>query len=208
MNLKILIDISILIFFIYSYIVIENDLKTNFLSYYLLFTIFFDAYIIIYKYYKFDKPIHKCSFIFIRLLKIFSYPYIIYRFPNPFDSCDIYENYKNSTCLAMQYISMLGISVYFFFSLILCFLSVSFALNKYKSTRIRVLTVELIKNLPVSIIPPDDNICSICLEEAQENDQWKVLNCGHKFHSICIEEWLFKNANCPFCRAPQLVSGV
>ncbi len=208
MNFKFLLDVSILIFFIYCYLIIEVPLKSNFLSYYLLITIFFDSYIISYKYYKFDKPLQKCTFTLIRLIKIFSYPYIIYKFPFPYNNCDIYENYQNSTCIAMQYISLLGISVYFFFSLILCFISISFALDKYKSTRIRVLTVELIKNLPVSIIPPDDNICSICLEEAQENDQWKVLNCGHKFHDLCIDEWLFKNANCPFCRAAQLTNQV
>ena len=40
--------------------------------------------------------------------------------------------------------------------------------------------------------------CSICLENIK-NDR-KELSCGHLFHKGCIDLWLNKNTNCPYCR--------
>ncbi len=41
----------------------------------------------------------------------------------------------------------------------------------------------------------EENTCSICLEEL---NTCTTLNCGHKFHSICVNKLLVKN--CPLCR--------
>eukprot|EP00026_Physarum_polycephalum_P013119 Phypoly_transcript_13491.p1 GENE.Phypoly_transcript_13491~~Phypoly_transcript_13491.p1 ORF type:complete len:272 (+),score=22.56 Phypoly_transcript_13491:137-952(+) len=57
-------------------------------------------------------------------------------------------------------------------------------------------------------------MCPICLDDfpdlvdLPEKGPWsarreygtKVLLCGHKYHNICISEWLQRNDSCPICR--------
>jgi len=40
--------------------------------------------------------------------------------------------------------------------------------------------------------------CSICLEE---NTNYKLRVCGHKFHDECIFQWIKIKPICPLCRA-------
>lgn len=42
--------------------------------------------------------------------------------------------------------------------------------------------------------------CSICLEPIEGTSKSKTLECGHQFHSICINTWLYRVKNCPECR--------
>lgn len=42
--------------------------------------------------------------------------------------------------------------------------------------------------------------CSICLEN--DGDAWKVMECGHTFHTSCIEAWADVKSVCPECRRP------
>ena len=44
--------------------------------------------------------------------------------------------------------------------------------------------------------------CVICYEEFKKGAVLKELNCGHKFHSRCIDRWLKKSATCPLCMKP------
>ena len=44
-----------------------------------------------------------------------------------------------------------------------------------------------------------NDVCPICLDEFQEKKMIKI-NCGHLFHSQCIEQWITVNARCPVCR--------
>ena len=44
------------------------------------------------------------------------------------------------------------------------------------------------------------SICSICLEEYDNDNIISKLNCNHIFHKECIKEWFQKNNNCPNCR--------
>jgi hypothetical protein len=41
--------------------------------------------------------------------------------------------------------------------------------------------------------------CTICLLDIESNS--KKLDCGHKFHKICIKRWLSIKDNCPICRS-------
>lgn len=54
----------------------------------------------------------------------------------------------------------------------------------------------------------DDRLtCSICLEPYRINDDvsWsKSLICRHVFHRHCIEQWLMKHKECPYCRCRYL----
>ncbi|KAL3634142.1 hypothetical protein CASFOL_021196 [Castilleja foliolosa] len=42
--------------------------------------------------------------------------------------------------------------------------------------------------------------CAVCLDEFY-GDVGVLINCGHKFHVGCINEWLKEKNNCPLCRA-------
>lgn len=51
--------------------------------------------------------------------------------------------------------------------------------------------------------PPEKlETCAICLEDPQQGDTVRVLQCGHSFHRECIDRWLNKeNKACPVCKA-------
>lgn len=40
--------------------------------------------------------------------------------------------------------------------------------------------------------------CCICLDSEQH--EWTWLQCAHKFHNECLEEWLRTERRCPVCR--------
>ncbi|KAJ1298219.1 hypothetical protein BS78_01G437000 [Paspalum vaginatum] len=42
--------------------------------------------------------------------------------------------------------------------------------------------------------------CSICLDGFYDGDELIRLRCGHRFHATCLEPWLRKCADCPYCR--------
>lgn len=39
--------------------------------------------------------------------------------------------------------------------------------------------------------------CPICYEEMKT---CTTLNCGHKFHTHCINRWAEEHCTCPYCR--------
>jgi hypothetical protein len=48
-----------------------------------------------------------------------------------------------------------------------------------------------------------DNVsgeCCICCSKYMKNEEYIKLECGHLFHSGCIEEWVKYKKNCPVCR--------
>ena len=48
--------------------------------------------------------------------------------------------------------------------------------------------------------PQDKEECSICIEPMKNRNVLKQLDCGHFFHSSCIEPWLQQKRDCPICR--------
>jgi hypothetical protein len=42
--------------------------------------------------------------------------------------------------------------------------------------------------------------CSICLDGFYDGDELIRLHCGHRFHSTCLEPWVRKCSDCPYCR--------
>lgn len=49
--------------------------------------------------------------------------------------------------------------------------------------------------------------CIICMYNYQENQILRKLGCGHKFHRVCIDEWLIKSYLCPVCRTDLMGTG-
>lgn len=44
--------------------------------------------------------------------------------------------------------------------------------------------------------------CAVCLGEFEDGEWLKHLpNCGHAFHSSCIDTWFESHSNCPLCRS-------
>ena len=48
---------------------------------------------------------------------------------------------------------------------------------------------------------PADTDCSICQEHGVDANTWRVLHCGHMYHTNCIDVWLRSHVQCPICRA-------
>ncbi|XP_050217916.1 uncharacterized protein LOC126668783 [Mercurialis annua] len=53
----------------------------------------------------------------------------------------------------------------------------------------------------VSTSEEDDDVCPICLEKFEDENECVVLPCSHMFHELCLQNWLNKNTLCPICRA-------
>eukprot|EP00277_Geminigera_cryophila_P021519 CAMPEP_0179463378 /NCGR_PEP_ID=MMETSP0799-20121207/45468_1 /TAXON_ID=46947 /ORGANISM="Geminigera cryophila, Strain CCMP2564" /LENGTH=413 /DNA_ID=CAMNT_0021266649 /DNA_START=139 /DNA_END=1377 /DNA_ORIENTATION=+ len=62
--------------------------------------------------------------------------------------------------------------------------------------------MNLVRALPITQVPPlDGDVCGVCLEEEQTSAQWRLLPCGHRFHTVCVDEWLYRpDGACPTCR--------
>ncbi|XP_057957536.1 probable E3 ubiquitin-protein ligase XERICO [Malania oleifera] len=45
-------------------------------------------------------------------------------------------------------------------------------------------------------------VCAVCLEEFQAEQDVMGLSCSHKYHSNCLLPWLAKHPHCPCCRSP------
>ncbi|GMH77002.1 hypothetical protein TrRE_jg2960 [Triparma retinervis] len=54
-------------------------------------------------------------------------------------------------------------------------------------------------------ITKHDNSCSICLEAVSRGGDNRMLECGHVFHTACVNQWLAqikrgRDRVCPVCR--------
>lgn len=67
-----------------------------------------------------------------------------------------------------------------------------YAYNNYRGITLQ----KLLKNSSVYVKEKVE--CSICYEE--EDTIIRKLSCGHEFHLNCIDKWLCKKQNCPYCR--------
>ncbi|KAH7573972.1 hypothetical protein JRO89_XS03G0233600 [Xanthoceras sorbifolium] len=47
----------------------------------------------------------------------------------------------------------------------------------------------------------DDVKCSICQEEYAVGDELGRLHCQHRYHVVCVQQWLRLKNWCPICKA-------
>lgn len=71
----------------------------------------------------------------------------------------------------------------------------------------RGFSKEKIDKIPFTVFVPSNNNnnsdnekCVICQEMFTEGNKIKKLNCEHFYHQKCIDAWLSKEKNCPFCK--------
>ncbi|XP_054166521.1 E3 ubiquitin-protein ligase RNF181-like [Oppia nitens] len=77
--------------------------------------------------------------------------------------------------------------------------AVDAALNGHSGERRPPASKHFIENLPkVNDFGKDDKCC-VCLKEFTV-DQTVRVGCGHRYHRLCITEWLRLNNSCPVCR--------
>jgi len=71
----------------------------------------------------------------------------------------------------------------------------------------RGMNEQELNNLPVEkyLIPlkglEEPEVCSICIEEFQQEQDLRRLPCSHRFHQKCVDEWLKISTSCPNCKA-------
>ena len=52
----------------------------------------------------------------------------------------------------------------------------------------------------VNPLHTDDDICSICLDNLNKEQIYKLPECGHIYHTNCIMQWMRAGHNkCPYC---------
>ena len=73
-----------------------------------------------------------------------------------------------------------------------------------------VVTPNTEKDRPISIASlsnsiEENTLCAICLDNFEEGNEIRQLQCAHSFHSDCIDPWLTeKSKYCPYCKSEVL----
>ncbi len=44
--------------------------------------------------------------------------------------------------------------------------------------------------------------CSVCLNNNMNDTNSRKLDCGHTFHTLCLDRWKKRSSTCPLCRTP------
>ncbi|KAG6525790.1 hypothetical protein ZIOFF_015761 [Zingiber officinale] len=53
-----------------------------------------------------------------------------------------------------------------------------------------------------TVTPEGPGLCSICLNDFDAAIQLLAMPCRHRFHEVCLKEWLARSNSCPVCRFP------
>lgn len=62
------------------------------------------------------------------------------------------------------------------------------------------ITNETVSIYGKKIILKCDDKCTICLSNYNDNEQIRIIMCGHYYHKQCIDEWFKSEFICPNCR--------
>lgn len=123
--------------------------------------------------------------------------FFIKMFPPQFvftTTCDIGESiFKIHMLSLFSLYTIVGV----FSTCIYCSLY-SYSYNSYTSNRTTIQQSEIV-SLPVSVVFIPNEECCICMD-IDNNQQWIILPCDHKFHGNCISRWTERHNTCPVCR--------
>ena len=77
-----------------------------------------------------------------------------------------------------------------------------FTTSKYKTWKTQEETHK--RSSSTNSEPTPANVvdtCAICLEQLENDDQIRILQCSHIYHQPCIDTWLTtRHARCPLCK--------
>ncbi|KRX04116.1 hypothetical protein PPERSA_08331 [Pseudocohnilembus persalinus] len=71
-----------------------------------------------------------------------------------------------------------------------------------------ILLSDLKKNNDPTVSDDENIECMVCLENLIDSDEIRKTICNHIMHSKCIDLWLVKHTNCPFCRTSFLTKDI
>lgn len=75
------------------------------------------------------------------------------------------------------------------------------ALPETRICTIPEITESLDKRLRKMSLNDDNRLCLICHEAMKKSGAGtQVLQCTHRFHKECMEQWLWRRQTCPSCR--------
>lgn len=93
-------------------------------------------------------------------------------------------------------------SVAFVFCLLVTFTVYKWVVDRRRRQRNRLSTKNL-KKIPLKKFVKGDpyDVCAICLDDYEEQDELRILPCNHAYHAICVDPWLTNNKRqCPVCK--------
>jgi hypothetical protein len=138
----------------------------------------------------------------------------VYLFVNFYNTCGLYQNYIIScaTIVVLAY-GIIGGYCCKMFLFTLGYVHM-FICNKcgkcYCCNFLNCYFAVSVSNLYVTFAGDDElfisqennlkNECIICFEEECVGDIWRTLDCGHIYHSKCVDPWIENNGTCPNCR--------
>ncbi|CAJ1928003.1 unnamed protein product [Sphenostylis stenocarpa] len=63
------------------------------------------------------------------------------------------------------------------------------------------IMTECLAESPIEhVLAEEDAECCICLSSYDDGVELRELPCGHHFHCVCVDKWLYINATCPLCK--------
>ncbi|CAF3347192.1 unnamed protein product [Rotaria socialis] len=76
--------------------------------------------------------------------------------------------------------------------------------NKIALTNDQINRLPTERFCPLPNANPEENKCSICMDNYEKNQTLRRLPCLHRYHKDCIDNWLKKSNLCPICRTASL----
>ncbi|XP_021746133.1 probable E3 ubiquitin-protein ligase HIP1 [Chenopodium quinoa] len=74
-----------------------------------------------------------------------------------------------------------------------------------KTRRYKKSTAATINSEELSCRDQTNDLCIICQDEYEDNEQLGTLECGHEYHVDCLKKWLLLKNVCPICKSTALV---
>ncbi|XP_021776488.1 probable E3 ubiquitin-protein ligase ZFP1 [Chenopodium quinoa] len=74
-----------------------------------------------------------------------------------------------------------------------------------KTRRYKKSTAATINSEELSCSDQNNDLCIICQDEYEDNEQLGTLECGHEYHVDCLKKWLLLKNVCPICKSTALV---